>query len=144
MESNSDNDSKDLGMLSYTTICDFIKPVPRDTKIPYTVKKEALAIGNALEGEVSTNVPELHEVPNLAVQTSAVSVFNQVSLATMAKAQTKDSVLGLVIQYVHKGENQGVWSFQKLDVNQCKSICSSLINWWWNRASYIRYTSLKM
>ena len=43
------------------------------------------------------NVPELHEVPDLTVQTRAVSVFNQVSLATMAKAQTKDSVLGLVM-----------------------------------------------
>ena len=49
------------------------------------------------------DVPELPEIPNLTVKTSAVSVFTQVSLATMAKAQTKDSVLGLVIQYVHKG-----------------------------------------
>ena len=60
------------------------------------------AISNALEGKVGMNVPELTEVPNLTVQTSAVSVFNQVSLGTMAKVQTKDSVLGLVIQYVHR------------------------------------------
>ena len=40
------------------------------------------------------NVPELHEVPNLTVQISAVSVFDQVSLATMVKAQAKDSVPG--------------------------------------------------
>ena len=62
------------------------------------------AISNVLGGEVSINVPELPEVPNLTVQTSVVSVFNQVSLATMVKEQTKDSKLGLVIQYVHKGD----------------------------------------
>ena len=40
------------------------------------------------------NVPELHEVPDLTVQTSVVSVFNQVSPDTMTKVQTKDSVQG--------------------------------------------------
>ena len=38
------------------------------------------------EGEASTKVPALHEVPDLAVQTNPTSVFNQVSSATMAKA----------------------------------------------------------
>ena len=65
------------------------------------MKKEVQAISNALEGKVSTKVPRLHEVPDLTVQISVVSVFDQVSPATMSKAQTKDSVLGLVIQYVH-------------------------------------------
>ena len=52
------------------------------------------------------NVTEFHALPNLTVQTSAVSVFYQISLATMAEAQTKDFVLGLVIPYIQKGENQ--------------------------------------
>ena len=73
------------------------------------------------------NVPELHKVPDLTVWTSAVSVFDQVSLATMAKAQAKDSVLGLVIQYVHKGGNQRAWPFPKLGVRQYKSTCCSFI-----------------
>ena len=103
MESNSDNDSEDPVMLSYATICNTIKPVLKDTKSPYNILKEAQAISNALEGEDGMNVPELPEVHNLTAQTSAVSVFSQVTLATMAKAQTKDSVLGLVIQYVLKG-----------------------------------------
>ena len=47
-------------------------------------------------------MPEFHAIPNLIAQTSAVSVFDQVPLATMAKAQHKDSVLGLVIPYVGK------------------------------------------
>ena len=45
---------------------------------------------------------------DLTVHTSAVSVFDQVSLATMAKAQSKDSVLGLVIQYVCKEKTKGL------------------------------------
>ena len=111
MESVSDNDSKDPVMLLYANICNTIKLVLRDTKIPFVGKKEVQAASNALEGEISVNVPEVHEEPDLNVQTSAVSVFNQISLATMAKAQAEDSVLGLIIQYVHK-ENQRAWPFK--------------------------------
>ena len=50
------------------------------------------------------NVPKLNEIPNLTLQTSAVSVFVQVSLATMAKALAIDPVWGIIIQYVHKEE----------------------------------------
>ena len=49
------------------------------------------------------NRPELCAIPKLTAQTSAVSVFDQVPLATMAEAQLKDSVLGLVVPFVHKG-----------------------------------------
>ena len=70
-------------------------------KSHFNIKKEAQAASNLLEGE--NNVPEFFAVPNLTVQTSAVSVFDQVPLATMAKAQSKDSVLGLVIPFVYKG-----------------------------------------
>ena len=105
MEGVSDNNSKDPVMLSNATICDIIKLVLGDTKIPFVLKKEVQTISNALEGEISVNEPGLHEVPNLTVQTSALSVFNQVSPATKAKAQAKDSVLELIIQYVHKREN---------------------------------------
>ena len=97
MESVSDNDREDPVVFSYATICDIIKLLLGDTKIPFVIKKEAQAISNVLEGEISVNVPELHKVPNLTVQTSAVSVFGQVSLATMSKAQAKVSVLRLVI-----------------------------------------------
>ena len=129
MGSVTDNDSEDPFMLSYATICDTIKPVLKDTKISYVVKNEVKAISSALEGEINVNGPKLHEVPDLTVQTSVVSVFNQVSPATMAEAQAKDSVLGLVIQYVHKGEIQRALPFQKLDVRQYKSTCCSLIDW---------------
>ena len=40
---------------------------------------------------------ELPDVLKITVQTSVVSVFNQVLPATIAEEQTKDSVLGLVI-----------------------------------------------
>ena len=78
-------------MLSYATIYDIIKLVLGDTKIPFNIKKKAQAASNLLEGEKS--MPKFHAVPDLTAQTSAVSVFDQVPLATMAKAQCKDSVL---------------------------------------------------
>ena len=84
IESNSDNNIDNPVELWYATICDIIKLCLKDSQIPYDLKKEMQAISNALEGEVGLNVPQLCEVPDLAVQTSVVSVFNQVSLATMA------------------------------------------------------------
>ena len=101
LENDSDSTSDDLIMLSYATICTIIEPVLGDIKMPFKIKKEAQAASNLLEEE--KNVPKFNAVPDLTVQTSAVSVFNQVSLATMAKAQSKDSVLGLVIPFMHKG-----------------------------------------
>ena len=88
-------------MLSYATICTIIQLVLGDNKIPFDVKKKAQAGSSLLEGE--KNVPKCYAVPNLTAQTSAVSVFDQVPPATMAKAQHKDSVLGLVIPFMHKG-----------------------------------------
>ena len=105
MEVDSNNDSVDPVVLSYATICNTISMVLKDTNIPYTVKKEAQEVSSVMEGEIGMNVPELSEVPNLTVQTSTVSVFSQVSPATMGKAQNKDSVLGLFIQYICKGIN---------------------------------------
>ena len=97
----SDSDSDDPVVLSYATICDIIKPVLGDTKIPFNIKKKAQAASNLLEGERS--MPEFHAIPNLTAQISAVSVFDQVPPATMAKAQHNDSVLGLVIPYICEG-----------------------------------------
>ena len=101
LESDSDSNSDDSVMLSYATICDIIKPVLGDTEIPFKIKKKAQAASNLLEGEKS--MPKFYAIPNLTAQTSAVSIFDQVQPAATAKAQCKDSVLGLVIPYIHKG-----------------------------------------
>ena len=73
--------------------------------------------------------PSFMKYPNLTVETSAVSVFDQVSPATMAKAQPKDSVLGLIIPFMHKGEKPRGSVISKI---RCKAVCStcfSLIDW---------------
>ena len=101
LESDSDSSSDDPVMLSYATICDTIKLVLGDTKIPFNIKKKAQAASNLLEGEKS--MPKFHAILDLTAQTHAASVFNQVPLATMTKAQHKDSVLGLAIPYICKG-----------------------------------------
>ena len=100
-DDDSNNDSSDPVVLSYATICDIIKPVLGDTKIPLVIKKKAQTACNLLEGE--SNNPKLCAIPELTAQTSAVSVFDWVPQATMAKAQLKGSVLGLVIPFVSKG-----------------------------------------
>ena len=48
-------------------------------------------------------MPKFYAICHLTAQTSAVSVFDQVPVATMVKAQCKDSVLRLVIPFIHKG-----------------------------------------
>ena len=65
MESVSDNDSEDPFMFSYATICNTTKLVLEATKELCVIKKEVQAISHALEGEISMNAPELHEVPDL-------------------------------------------------------------------------------
>ena len=105
-------------MLSYATSYDIIKPVLGDTKIPFAIKKEAQGISNPLEGK--SNGPKFQEVHDLTVQTSAVSVFNQVPQATMAKGQTKDSVLRLVIPFIHKGVKPEGLMISK---TRCKAVC---------------------
>ena len=89
-------------MLSYATICDIIKPVLGDTKIPFNIKKKAQAASNLLEGEKS--MPEFHAIPDLTAQTRcSLSFWSGATGHTMAEAQCKDSVLGLVIPYICKG-----------------------------------------
>ena len=63
-------------------------------------------------------MPECHAISDLTAQTGAVSVFNQVPPATMAKAQFKDSVLGLVIPFVCKGVKPKVSAIAKI---RCKA-----------------------
>ena len=87
------------------------------------------AIIHVLEGKISVKVPKFHELPDLTVQTCAVSVFDQMSPATMAKDEAKDSVLGLAIQYVCKGGTKGLGHFKKLHVRQYESACCNLIDW---------------
>ena len=109
-------------MLSYATVCTTIKPVLGDTKIPFGIKKKAQAASNLLEGE--KNMPEFHAIPDLTAQTSAVSVFDQVPPATMAKAHHKGSVLGLVIPFVCKGVNQRAWLLARI---RCKAAWKYLL-----------------
>ena len=87
-----------------------------DTKILLNIKKKAQAACNLSKGE--KNTPECHAIPDLTPQTSAVSVFNQVPLATMAEAQAKDSVLGLVIPFVCKRVKPKVSAIAKI---RCKA-----------------------
>ena len=114
--------SEDPVVLLYVTICDIIKPVLGNTKILFSIKNGAQVINNSLEGE--SNGPKFHAVPDLTVQTSAVSVFDQVLLATMAKAQNKDSVLGLVIPFVCKGVKPKGSVISKI---RCKAVCKYLL-----------------
>ena len=62
---------------------------------------EAKSFSNALEGEVSANVLE---VPKIIVHSIPVPLFDQVFPAIMMEEQAKDSVLGLVLQYLLMGK----------------------------------------
>ena len=72
-------------------------------------------------------MPKFYAVPNLTVQTSAISVSDQVPLATMAKAQSKDSMLGLFIPFMHKGVKPKGLVIAKLSLKQHASTCCNLI-----------------
>ena len=69
-------------------------------------------------------MPKFHAVPTHTIQTSAVSVFDQVPLAPMAKAQSKDSVLGLVIPFMYKGVKLKGSVISEI---RCKTACKFLL-----------------
>ena len=71
LESESDTNSDDPVVLSYAIICNIIRPVLGDTKIPFTIRKEAQVASNSLKGE--SNGPMFHAVPDHTVQTSAAT-----------------------------------------------------------------------
>ena len=57
-DNDSDNDSDDPVMLSYATICDIIKPVLGDTKIPFTIKEKSTSSKQFVgRGEEYARVP---------------------------------------------------------------------------------------
>ena len=93
--SDSDVGSEELVGLWYITVSDIINP--------FVIKSKSQLICNAIEEEVNVEVPEVPKVPEITVQSSSVSVFNHMTVATMAKEQAKDPVMGLVQQYVLKG-----------------------------------------
>ena len=98
----SDSDSEDPVMLSYSTMCTTIKPVLGDTKIPFDIKKKAQAASNLLESE--KNMPKFHVIPDLTDQTSAVSGFYHLVIAKIrCKAAQK-----YLLQFVRLVLKQGV------------------------------------
>ena len=124
MEINSDNDSKD------PVICNHLWHHWAGTERhqnPIKYKKETQAISNALEGEVSIMHQSYMKYLILLYRTCSLS-FNEVSPATMAKAQTKDSILGLVIQYVHKGDKPKGSMISKI---KCKAVQKYLLQFIW-------------
>ena len=121
---DSDSDSDDPVMLSYATI----KPVLGDTKIPFDTRKKAQAASNLLEGE--KNMPEFYAIPNLTAQTSAVSVSDQVPLATTAKFNVKSLCWDWSFHMYERGLNQRACLLQKIDAKQCGNICCNLIDWY--------------
>ena len=99
----------------------FVPPLSQSLVTPRShlkLRKKAHEASSLLEGEKI--IPEFYAVPDLTAQTSAVSVFNQMPLATMAEAQCKDSVLGLIIPFVHKGVKPKGSVIAKI---RCKAAC---------------------
>ena len=62
-----EDDSEDPVVLSYATIFKTISMVLGDVKIPYATKKEVQAISHAVEGEISTNVPDLPNISHITL-----------------------------------------------------------------------------
>ena len=87
------------------------------------------AISNAVEGEISANVHELHQVPSLLFRPEQPQFLIRCHQPLCFEAQTKDSVLGLVNYHMCIRGNQGAESFPKVGAKQYANTCLSLIDW---------------
>ena len=124
LESDSDSNSDDPVMLSYATICDIIKPVLGDTKIPFKIKKKAQAASNLLEGGKvylsSMPYPTLQLRP---VQSQFLIRFHR---PLWPKPNVKILCWDWSFHTSVRGLNQRAWWLPKLDVKQHENICCNL------------------
>ena len=125
-DSESDDDSDDPVVLSYATICDIIKPVLGDTKIPFTIKKKAQAASNLLAGKKS--MPKFHAYPTLLLRPVQSQFLIRCHRPLWPKPNLKILCWDWSVHTYIRGLNQRAWLLPKLDAKQHRNICCNLID----------------
>ena len=120
--SESEADSDECEVISYSSVCEAVDLCLNSTKIPEDLKQGVQDISCAIMEEEDINENEI--VSNI----NAISTFEHVTPKQMAEEQQKDPTLELVYQLVTAGEKPKTSAIAKLNLRWCENTCSSSID----------------
>ena len=88
------SDCDEVEVIPYASACEVVDEYLNTTKVPDDLKWEAQSISCAIQSIMEEDTEEIKGMLN------SVSVLNQVTPQDMAEEQKRESILGLVCQYV--------------------------------------------
>ena len=103
------SDCDEVEVISYSSVCEVVDDYLNTTKVPDDLEKKAQSISCAIQPIV-----EEEDVEEIQGMLNSVSVLNQVTLEDMVEEQKRDSILGLVCQYVTAGEKLKTSAISKI------------------------------
>ena len=103
------SDCDEVEVTLYSLVCEVVHEYLNTTKVPDDLKKEALSISCAIQ-----LIMEEEDAEEIQGMLNLVSVLNQVTPEDMAEEQKRDSILGLVCQYVTGGEKLKILAISKI------------------------------
>ena len=103
------SDCNEVEVISYSLVCEVAEEYLNTTKVPDDLKKEAQSISCAIQ-----LIMEEEDAEEIQGMLNSVSVLNQVTPEDMAEEQKRDSILGLVCQYVTAGEKLKTSAISKI------------------------------
>ena len=103
------SDYDEVEVISYSSVCEVFDECLNTTKVPYDLKKEAQSISCTIQ-----SIMEEEDADEIQGMLTSVSVLNQVTPEDMAEEQKRDSILGLVCQYVTAREKLKALAISKV------------------------------
>ena len=103
------SDCNEVEVISYSLVFEVVDEYLNTTKVPDDLKKEAQSISCTIQP-----VMEEEDAEEIKGMFNSVSVLNQVTPEDMAEEQKRDSILGLVCQYVTAREKLKTSAISKI------------------------------
>ena len=135
---DSEANSKECEVISYSLVCEAVDLWLNSTKIPEDLKQEVQNISCAImEGE------DMNE-DKIVSSLNAISTFKHVTPKQMAEEQQKDPTLRLVYQLVTAGEKPKTLAIAKIKSKAVRKYLLQFDRLTLKRVFYINYTSTMM
>ena len=99
IKGESETDSGEVEVISYSSVCEAIDQCHSNTKVPEDLKQEAQNISCTIQ-----SIIEEEDKDEIVSALIAVSIFQQVTPDKMAEEQQKDPILECIYQWVTASE----------------------------------------
>ena len=116
----NDTESDGYETISYTVMCDDLSEVIKGEKFPLDLKR-------AVQIEISQQVPDSGKIN---VHSEMVDILSRVTPSMMKEAQEEDIDISKLYAMSNLARNQCLDKLGKLNLDLCKGISVSLIDWY--------------